>query len=252
MNSRENDAKKEERHQLLQFLTAEGILRFGDRPDLLINLNGEAIAIDHTRIFWEKTGNGSITHRQEKIQTQIVEKAKEFYVSKKHFDFQLQVLFMSKLSKESVQRLAQEFCEVIRDIESLVIESHETECFDSARILSLNLPHQLPSAISHFSVTKAKFEKDHWSITHVGPIYDMKQELIQSTLNDKENKIAAYRSASRKVWIVIVTGAYLSSTLDFSNLSFLNSNYFSSADAAFLFDSFSNKSYELRIKPPNW
>lgn len=252
MDLRKSTARREERNQLLQFLEAQKILQFFDCPDLIIDLGGEKIGIEHTRILRDRTpvNNGSHERQRESIESQIVKKAKEFYVAKKHYDLNVCVFFNPTIiiSQKQVSTIAQQLCDYIRAEEPHDISSGHSQHF--TKDVNPLLNNKLPESIAHCWIEAAVHNDDLWSPSIAGFFGSLKSNLIQFSLDDKETKIPDYRSKCDKVWILVVAvGGQMSSAFDFTNSQFLEVEYISSADAVYLLDSFLGTIYELRIKP---
>ncbi len=247
MNQKNNAAKREERSHLLQYLKAHGILKFGDGPDLILDLGEQKIAIEHTRLFRDDTPKGSPEYHRESIEDQIVDEARMLYVADKHYDLKVDVLFNSivPITQKKVSVLAQELRNCVRELEPTVLSGNygpfdwNTNHF---------LENKIPNEINVLWIHKATYNGDSWDTSDGGAVGALQPSFIQLALDKKEEKIHSYRLKGEKVWILIVaSGLKMSSYFDRDNSEFLEATYNSSADAVFLLDCSSNKVHELHI-----
>jgi len=198
MNQKENVAKREERSHLLQFLKAQGILKFGDGPDLILELGEQKIAIEHTRLFRDDTPKGSPKYHRESIEDQIVDEAKTLYDAEKHYDFNVDVLFNNivPITQKQVSVLAQELCNCVRELEPTVLSGYEGP-FDWRS--NQFLENKISNEVTFLWLHKAIHSDDFWYTSGGGAVGALQPRFIQSALDKKQRKMHSYKSKGEKV-----------------------------------------------------
>ena len=99
------------------------------------------------------------------------------------------------------------------------------------------------------SVRIARFSdiSTHWTAPDAGYICS-EHDVAQSLVTQKERKLASYRTACSKAWLLIVAeGISISRTVDCEGLAQMELS--SSFDRAFLLDFFRRKLYPLKLTP---
>jgi hypothetical protein len=240
--------KEVERYQLETFRDVctefpAGEIIDSEEPDFLININDGVLGVELTELYHESSRSSRPMQAIEKLTDSIVEEACSIHrtaggpVLTVRVDFEL---LSKRLGKAQRTEMASRLAALI--LKTPVEIGGYAELENDYDDLST-----FPEEITRIRIQRNRFRsKAVWSVPRAAFIPRLDAQLVQHRIDEKNERVIAYREKSREVWLVMVHTLHfsLASTFEYSSET-LGHTYCSAFDRTFLFNLFDRRSHEL-------
>ena len=253
--SKETEKRRRERVHVEVFRSTyrdfpAGELRAGlaeeGEPDCVVTLEtGEGLGVEHTQFLRDEDERGSRLKEQESLQDQVVKSAQRVY--QRRGGVPLDVMFhwtdCHPIVAANVNLIAENAAAVVAQY----VPEDGSVNLDYADLAAWESPR--PSEISLLRISRGEGAmRDSWKSSRGDYEPFIAGSEIQRILDGKERKLAGYRRACSRMWLLIVAEGHAPSSYGDTNK--LNGQRFvSSFDEVFFFRFFERDVLRLEVLP---
>ncbi|MDR8391640.1 hypothetical protein NC796_10840 [Aliifodinibius sp. S!AR15-10] len=236
--SQSNFAKGRERWHMQRFKECyPGIAKMetisSENPDFILQDKSGSIGIEHRRIVKPSDEKGFNLKQEEQVHEKAVNLACEkFFKSTEEF-VEVTISFASR-TKINAENLAPRIAEIVKD------NIPEEGSFKLLKKYDDNLNKVLPDEISKIRIFKsASLDGNYWTFDGGGFETELKPELIQKAIDDKNQKLPNYREIHpecNEYWLLLVIHGFRPSSWFEIPDSLGSTGFEYDFDKVFLFD----------------
>jgi hypothetical protein len=226
-------------------------------PDLLINLHGTIIGVEHTRVYWEDPDIPSTSaaqpYPQEKFQWRIVKRAREIF---RLSSDQLLVLYVSFKEPSSyragndIEREAHALAQSILAALSRFPASdpdHPVVFIQAWQMQQLGLPFPRGVESYNYSLVRTA-NQEFWSSAGAYMVPDLTVQRIEKVICGKEARLDSYRQRCERIWLLLATDSGLpSSNFDVPSV-LIHHRFTTRFDQLFLLELFPRRLTKIHVR----
>jgi hypothetical protein len=226
-------------------------------PDLLINLYGTIIGVEHTRVLWEDPDKLSTSagqpYPQEKIQWRIVERAHEIFHLSSDQLLQLDVSFKEPSTYQAgndIEREAYALAQSIRVALSRFPASdpdHLDVFIQAWQMQQRGLP--FPRGVESYIYSLVRTaNQEVWSPAGAYMVPDLTVQRIEKVICGKEARLDSYRQHCERIWLLLATDSGLPANHFNVPEPLIQNRYTTRFDQLFLLELFPRRLTKLHVQ----
>jgi hypothetical protein len=255
----EKDRRVSERADLARFVChyfeREPELTYGDRPDLIVNLDGKVIGVEHTRIYRTSGAvSGLEPHAQLAVQHRIVDLAwKEYSATSPHklwllVSFDDVTTYKMRESQAAASQLVRVVSQAVAGVSHhpRTIEWHELESWQ-LRGRGVAFPEGVRRI--DFQIVDDNPKLELWGPAHTYMVPHLPAERIRERISEKEERIQDYLSKCDEAWLLVVIDTGVPSNHFEADDELLATEFRTAFSKVILLRSFHSELFELKVLP---
>ncbi len=253
----EKDRRISERADLAFFVRnyfeQEPELTYSDKPDLIINLDGKEIGIEHTRIYRAADPTSGLEpHAQLAVQHRIVDSARKEFSTSSSSKLWLLVSFedVTTYKMRESQAIASLLARVVN--EAIAHVTYQPGTITWHQLESWQFQHHgldFPKGIRQidFQIVNDNPKLELWGPAYAYMVPHLAATRIKERISEKEKRIQDYLSKCDEVWLLIVIDTGVPSNHFEADEELLATEFRTSFSKVILLRSFHTEIFELKI-----